>query len=60
MTKIAVVLPTYNEKENIQKIIPQILSQNKDISIIRDKRKREKQASPLTLFLTFQELSIFK
>ena len=34
MTKIAVVLPTYNEKENIQKIIPQILSQNKNISII--------------------------
>lgn len=32
--KITVVLPTYNEKENIATLIPQILEQNKDIDII--------------------------
>lgn len=32
--KISVVLPTYNEKENIAGIIPQILEQSKEIDII--------------------------
>lgn len=33
-TEILIVIPTYNEKENIEKLIPQILKQDKNIDIL--------------------------
>lgn len=36
MEKIIVIIPTYNEKENVVKIIPQVLKHGCDIVFVDD------------------------
>ncbi len=34
MKKSLIIIPTYNEKENVSKIVPEILAQNDGFSVL--------------------------